>query len=350
MAYTPYSQALPDTSRYTLDPVLQERLYQPVRPDPYQAGMLNSWANDYYADPFGYTNKRFGILDEVLKKDTPNVNLGGMFAPPKPYENAGGPGDGPGGPTGPGQGISNTGINVALGLLGITEGPLGYTTPGAIANLAAQAYLDNQLDALDAANNALSANSTPDAFGLTGVAQTGMNTVSDENGNVTTVSNDATIAAQNEALFGFDGSTAQAPSQSTATSQAASGSGMGPDGASSSGGDSGGGCCFIMLEARYGDGTMDSVVRKYRDEMMTDKNRRGYYKLAEVFVPLMRKSKVFKFLVKKTFADPLVSYGQWHYKENKHGWLFAPLKNLWMKVFNILGSDTQFIRENGEVV
>lgn len=134
------------------------------------------------------------------------------------------------------------------------------------------------------------------------------------------------------------------------TSEAASGSGMGPDGASSSGGDSGGGCCFIMLEARYGDGTMDSVVRKYRDEMMTDKNRRGYYKLAEVFVPLMRKSKVFKFLVKKTFADPLVSYGQWHYKENKHGWLFAPLKNLWMKVFNILGSDTQFIRENGEVV
>ena len=120
--------------------------------------------------------------------------------------------------------------------------------------------------------------------------------------------------------------------------------------ASSSGGDSGAGCCFIMLEARYGDGTMDSVVRKYRDEMMTDKNRRGYYKLAEVFVPLMRKSKVFKFLVKKTFADPLVSYGQWHYNKNKHGWLFTPLKNLWMKVFNILGSDTQFIRENGEVV
>ena len=46
MAYTPYSQALPDTSRYTLDPVLQERLYQPVRPDPYQGGMLSSWAHD----------------------------------------------------------------------------------------------------------------------------------------------------------------------------------------------------------------------------------------------------------------------------------------------------------------
>jgi hypothetical protein len=81
MAYTPYSQALPDTSRYTLDPVLQERLYQPVRPDPYQAGMLSTMANDYYADPFGYTNKRFGALDETLATDTPDVGLGGMFAP-----------------------------------------------------------------------------------------------------------------------------------------------------------------------------------------------------------------------------------------------------------------------------
>lgn len=81
MAYTPYSQALPDTSRYTLDPVLQERLYQPVRTDPYQSGMLSSWANDYYADPFGYTNKRFGKLDEVLPTDAPEVGLGGMFAP-----------------------------------------------------------------------------------------------------------------------------------------------------------------------------------------------------------------------------------------------------------------------------
>ena len=116
------------------------------------------------------------------------------------------------------------------------------------------------------------------------------------------------------------------------------------------GGDSGGPCCFIMLEARYGDGTMDSVVRKYRDEMMTDKNRRGYYKLAEVLVPLMRKSAVFKFIVQKTFADPLVSYGKWHYKENKHGWVFAPIKSMWMKVFDVLGGDTEFIRENGQVV
>lgn len=122
------------------------------------------------------------------------------------------------------------------------------------------------------------------------------------------------------------------------------------DSSGDSGKDGGSPCCFIMLEARYGDGTMDKVVRRYRDEHMTDKNRRGYYKLAEVFVPLMRKSKVFKWVVTKTFADPLVSYGKWYYGENKHGWIFAPVKSAWMKLFDVLGTDTKFIRENGEVV
>jgi hypothetical protein len=100
-----------------------------------------------------------------------------------------------------------------------------------------------------------------------------------------------------------------------------------------------------MLEARYGDGTMDNVVRKYRDEMLTERNRKGYYKLATVLVPLMRASKVVKFAVRVFFADPLVSYGKWYYKENKHGWLFAPIKAAWMKVFDVLGEDTVFIRE-----
>lgn len=117
-----------------------------------------------------------------------------------------------------------------------------------------------------------------------------------------------------------------------------------------SGGGGGGFCCFIMLEARYGNGVMDEVVRRYRDEHVTPRNRRGYYKLAEVFVPLMRKSKLFKFAVSKLFADPAVSYAKWYYGQNKHGWLFKPVQAFWMKIFNLLGEDVPFIRENGEVV
>jgi hypothetical protein len=109
-------------------------------------------------------------------------------------------------------------------------------------------------------------------------------------------------------------------------------------------------CCFIMLEARYGNGTMDNVVRRYRDEKMTERNRRGYYKVAEVLVPMMRKSRLFKWVVTKTFADPLVCYGKWYYGENKYGWIFKPVEKFWMSVFNTVGGDVQFIRENGEVV
>ena len=110
------------------------------------------------------------------------------------------------------------------------------------------------------------------------------------------------------------------------------------------------GCCFIMLEARYGNGTMDRVVRRYRDEKVTERNKRGYYKLAEVFIPLMRKSKLFSFFVIKTFADPAVCYAKWYYGENKWGWVFKPLERLWMGLFDTLGTETKFIRENGEVV
>jgi hypothetical protein len=109
-------------------------------------------------------------------------------------------------------------------------------------------------------------------------------------------------------------------------------------------------CCFIMLEARYGNGVMDEVVRRYRDEFVNDRNKRGYYKLAEVLVPLMREYVFVKYLVIYLFANPLVYYGKWHYGHNKWGWVFKPVKNFWMNIFNTLGNDTKFIRENGEVI
>ena len=132
--------------------------------------------------------------------------------------------------------------------------------------------------------------------------------------------------------------------------EAASGDTSNTDSANEAADSSGGDCCFIMLEARYGNGTMDMVVRKYRDEYMTDRNRRGYYKVAEVFVPLMRKYPVFKWFITKIFADPLVSYGKYHYNKKKIGVIFTPVKNFWMKLFDVVGGNTKFIRENGETI
>lgn len=109
-------------------------------------------------------------------------------------------------------------------------------------------------------------------------------------------------------------------------------------------------CCFIFLEARYGNGTMDSVVRRFRDENMTDRNRRGYYKLSQVLVPFMRKSRVVKWIVRATMTTPLVAYGKYHYGQSRLGGIFAPLKRFWLGVFDYLGDDHAFIRENGEIV
>lgn len=120
--------------------------------------------------------------------------------------------------------------------------------------------------------------------------------------------------------------------------------------AANRGGDNGI-CCFIFLEARYGNGTMDYVVRRFRDENMTDMNRRGYYKLSEVLVPLMRKSKLVKGLVRLFMTDPLVAYGKAYYGTgSKAGFMFAPVKNFWLKTFEYLGGKHEFIRENGEVI
>lgn len=176
--------------------------------------------------------------------------------------------------------------------------------------------------------------------------------------NVTTTAQNAAKAAVAAGSGGLGTSVGTTGGVSASSGSPMGGMGSGALGASVSGAGGAGGasassgsaCCFIMLEARYGDGTMDEVVRKYRDEKITDHNKRGYYKLAEVFVPLMRQSKLFKFMVAKTFADPLVSYGKWHYGQNKHGWIFKPVERFWMKVFNTLGSDTKFIRENGETI
>lgn len=122
------------------------------------------------------------------------------------------------------------------------------------------------------------------------------------------------------------------------------------EGISSSGSSGPLGCCFIFLEARYGDGTMDDVVRRYRDEYMTERNRRGYYKLSEVLVPVMRKSKLVKFAVRSFMTDPLVSYGKWHYGKGKIGWIFKPVVKFWLNAFDYLGLNHNYIRENGEVV
>jgi hypothetical protein len=109
-----------------------------------------------------------------------------------------------------------------------------------------------------------------------------------------------------------------------------------------------GGCCFIFLEAY--DGRLPWVVRAYRDQHMTSRNRRGYYRLADKLVPLMRKSKIVKHLVRFLMTKPMTFYGKYFYKLNPWGVLAAPITAFWLCVFDLMGRKAPYVRSNGEVV
>ena len=100
--------------------------------------------------------------------------------------------------------------------------------------------------------------------------------------------------------------------------------------------DGGGGCCFIVLEASEGT-KLDKYVRQYRDLACTDTNREGYYKLAQVVVPFMRKSKLAKWFFKYSFVAPAKSYAKWYYTGKGIGWIFEPLRKFWLNTFDYLG-------------
>jgi len=115
-------------------------------------------------------------------------------------------------------------------------------------------------------------------------------------------------------------------------------------------------CCWIFMEV-YGK-ELDEIVRRYRNEKMTLRNRRGYYRMSEFLIPLMRKSWVLKQIVRYGFCEPLLAYGRWYYAHEvrtpsiwRHlGWVFAPVKAFWMTTLDVLGGSTEFVRNNGEAI
>ena len=144
------------------------------------------------------------------------------------------------------------------------------------------------------------------------------------------------------------------------------GAGMGMAAAGGAGGGAamgGLGClCQIFMEGRHRDGTMDWVVRKYRDENINVRNARGYYKMSEVIVPLMRKNKLMRLFFFLFFIQPCFLWARWHYRDEikqrgekagwgaKIGWVFGPVKRFWEGLCYYLGQDHPYIRWNGELL
>lgn len=72
----------------------------------------------------------------------------------------------------------------------------------------------------------------------------------------------------------------------------------------------GGGFCVIVTACTHPDSFEVNITRKFRDYYLDDRTLRGYYRLAEKLVPLMKRKEWFKRWIKKIIVDRLIDYGQ----------------------------------------
>ena len=101
----------------------------------------------------------------------------------------------------------------------------------------------------------------------------------------------------------------------------------------------GNGCCFIFLESY--NGTLPWFVRECRNYYYKQNPRvaRGYVKMANWLVPLMRRYRIVKSLVNILMVKPITKYGGWlcDVEGYSNCNLYKPFKSFWFTVWNYLG-------------
>jgi len=94
-------------------------------------------------------------------------------------------------------------------------------------------------------------------------------------------------------------------------------------------------CGFAFIEAD--NGVLDRIARRYQKEEGTFEQRIGYKIFCALIVPLMRKHKMVKNLIKWTMVRPMIWWGRAFYGENKWGHAFYPVAQFWLRNFEALG-------------
>lgn len=101
----------------------------------------------------------------------------------------------------------------------------------------------------------------------------------------------------------------------------------------------GGGCgsCFVFAETERDEKLKE--LRAFRDERFPKIGivSSGYGKLSSLLIPLMRRSKLAKALVKTVMVKPLISRAKFYYRKNRIGWLFIPLGAMWVAIWYMIG-------------
>lgn len=101
----------------------------------------------------------------------------------------------------------------------------------------------------------------------------------------------------------------------------------------------GGLCCFIFLEAY--NGVLPDSVRKCRDMYyeMYPQVAKGYVRMSKWLVPLMKQSKVVRWLVNELMVTPLTKFGDYvQVADNGSGRRYKPYQQFWFSVWNYLGA------------
>ena len=147
----------------------------------------------YREDPF-YRSREIQARDQLVLDEEERRRLEAPLSKSSIRVDGGGDGESIGGAPGAsiGQGQNLGAQGLALGLLGY--GQYGFAPGAGTAGLLGGLLADAQIDAISAGYGNLGNN----------VANTGMFSVTDVNGNSYTVSNDKSIAAQDAASFGHD--------------------------------------------------------------------------------------------------------------------------------------------------
>jgi len=110
--------------------------------------------------------------------------------------------------------------------------------------------------------------------------------------------------------------------------------------------------CIIVTACTSPDSEEVNITREYRDRFLNHAELRGYYMIAEKVVPLIQRSKVLKWFVKKCLVDRLIDYGEVALgrKEKTALWSSSAVSKGFLNLCRTVGqSRERYVRCNGEV-
>lgn len=96
-------------------------------------------------------------------------------------------------------------------------------------------------------------------------------------------------------------------------------------------------CCWTFAEAYYGWDNIPDEVRVSRDLHYTLQRREGYRRMSRWLVPRMQSSEAVRFLTMLFLVWPMTCHAKWYVNRKGIGWIFTPLQQLYLSIWEYFG-------------